>query len=163
ERTAAVRAEAGVVEILARAARAGNHGVRVYGPAALEPGALERCRADVVRLWPDLRDRREEELAQARVVLLEDLEHRLVGDKLRSVDAHVVIRDHRDVRVAELELAGEVTLGVSSHVDHVPAHLLEPGGLCPGGETWPLDDDHRPATAHRDPELAGGVHQDRAQ
>ena len=31
--------------------------------------------------------------------------------------AHVVVGDHGDVRVAELELAGEVALGIRGHVD----------------------------------------------
>src|SRR6266849_91698 len=51
----------------------------------------------------DLRDRGEEKLAQLLVVLGEDADHFVMRDRRRPLDPDVVIRDHRDVRVAELE------------------------------------------------------------
>src|SRR5690349_17451125 len=67
----------------------------------------------------DLRDRGEEELAEALIVLLEDADNGLGRDGLLALHADVVVGDRRDVRVAELELAGEMALGVGGHVDHL--------------------------------------------
>src|SRR5262245_25280352 len=80
--------------------------------SGLDSGALERRRADVPGLGPDLRDRREEQLPQLLVVAVEDLDHLVVGHRRRPLDADVVVRDHRDVRVAELELARQVALRI---------------------------------------------------
>src|SRR5207248_1141730 len=117
----------------------------------------KRPRAHVFGLWTDLRDHREQELAEALVVLLEDADHLLVRHRLGTLDADVVVRDHRDVRVAELELPGEAALRVRGHVDHVPAGLLEPARLGAGREARALDDHNRAAVADRDAELAGGL------
>src|ERR671936_2381647 len=105
----------------------------------------------------DLRDDGEEQLAQLHVVLVEDGYHLFMGDGWRSLDADVVVGDHGDVRVAELELAAEVPLRIGGHVDDVPACSLEPFRLGPCGKARSLDDDDRAAVAGVDPELVRGL------
>src|SRR5262249_56687684 len=83
----------------------------VPGRRSAEARSPEGRGADVLRLRGDLRDHGEEQLAQALVVLPERLDHLLCRDRLGVLDADIVIRDHGDVRVAELELAREVALG----------------------------------------------------
>ena len=50
-------------------------------------------------------------------------------DRRDALDADVVVGDQRDVRVAELQLAGEQRLGVLGHVDDLPAGGREPRRL----------------------------------
>src|SRR4051795_61167 len=124
-------------------------------------GRSAQCnRAHVVRLRADLRDRREEQLAQARIVLLEHPDDLRGGHRRPAFDPVVVIGDHRDRRVAELELPGEHALGIGGHVDHVPAGLPEPVRLRPSREARALDDDHGAAVAGRDPELGRGLREE---
>src|SRR2546423_11336968 len=103
------------------------------------PSAAQGGAAQVLRplAW-DLRDRGEEELAEPRVVLLEDADDGLGRDGLLALHADVMVGDRRHVRVAELELAREVALGVGGHVDHL-AERRVPARLGAGREAWALD------------------------
>src|SRR6266550_5642699 len=135
-------------------------GAAVFYHTRLEARAAESgCAEMFFGLRRDLREDREQQLPQPLVVLLEDLDHGLVAHRVGPLDADVVVGDHRDVRVAELQLPGEVALGVGGHVDHVPAGVLEPARLGAGREARALDRDHRAAVADRDRELAGRVDQ----
>src|SRR4051794_33257490 len=89
----------------------------------LDLSATQRGRARVAWLLADPRDDSEEQFAKALVVLRKHLPDPLGRDGLRAFDADVVIRHHRDRRVAELELARENRLGIRGHVDHVEARL----------------------------------------
>src|ERR671914_2554182 len=53
--------------------------------------------------------------------------------------------------------------GIGGHVDHVPAHLLEPLRLRARREARALDDDDGAAAPSLDPELAGGLDQEPSQ
>src|ERR1041385_4004684 len=131
-----------------------------------DTGPAERCRAEVLlRLWRDLRHDCEQQLAQSLVVRLKDLDDRLVRNRtgVRPMHTDVVIGDHRDVRVAELELPREIALGVRGHVDHVPTCILEPLRLGAGREARPLDRHDGAAVANRDTELARGLDEQPAE
>src|SRR5436190_16238705 len=95
-------------------------------PNGSEGCSAQRGRAHVFRLGADLRDHREQQLAQPGVVLLEHTDDIGRGHSGTALDPDVVVGDHRDCRVTELELPREHPLRVRSHVDHVPARLLEP-------------------------------------
>src|SRR5438094_8199836 len=83
-------------------------GAAVFYHRRLDACPAEGCGAEMLfGLRRDLRDDREEKLAQAFIVRLEDLDHRLVAHRRRAVDADVVVGDHDDVRVAEPDLAAE--------------------------------------------------------
>src|SRR6266511_326040 len=110
------------------AVREATRGRRVQAPVRppSDPRAFQRRRAHVLRLRADLRNGREEQLAKLFVVPVEDLDHLVVRDGRGPRHADIVVGDHRDVRVAELELPREVALGIRGHVDDVPAGVLEP-------------------------------------
>ena len=74
-----------------------------------------------------------------------------------ALDADVVVRDQRDVRVAHLQLAGEQRLGELRHVDDLPALLRVEARLGPRREPRPLDHHHRPARVHRHALLLRGL------
>src|SRR5439155_19488771 len=73
-------------------------------PIRSDGRAAERRRADVLRLRTDPGDRREKKVTEPGVVLLEDTDDLRCGHGRTSLDADVVVRDHRDRRVTELEL-----------------------------------------------------------
>src|SRR5829696_8458392 len=125
--------------------------VWVSGAAGVvsKSGAAQRCRAHVGGLRADPGDDGEQELAQPLVVALQHLDHVRRGHGLLAGGADVVVRDHCDRRVTELQLAREVALGVGGHVDRVPPCGLEPQRLRARREAGPLDDDHRPAVPNR--------------
>ena len=127
--------------------------------------AAERGRAHVLRLRTRSSGSPRTAASRSRSLFsVKTFSDRLVRDRLRALDADVVVGDHRDVRVAELELAGEVALRVRGHVDHVPAR--RPGTSCDSARVekrGPWIDDDRAAVAHRDAELARRLDEEPAQ
>src|SRR3954469_1048465 len=113
------------------------------------------------QLW----DHREQQLADAADVGVEDAQHLFVGDRLDAglaFQAHVVIRDQRDVGVAELQLARQNRLRVLGHVDDFPAGAAEPLALRARGEARPLHHHHRAALVVRQAKLAARLDGDLA-
>src|SRR5918994_3166628 len=130
----------------------------------LEPGAAQRRGAEVLLgLGRDPGDDGKEQLSEPLVVLVEHPYDLLVRHRGRPLNPDVVVRHHRDVRVAELELTREEALGIGGHIYHVPAHLLEPLRLRARRETRALDDDDGTLVASLDSELAGGLDQEPSQ
>src|SRR5581483_5671056 len=125
----------------------GAHRGMVPGP---DPAPSARAPEALGRGARPLRPRTWLRRAQPRVVPGEDADDLLVGDGWNALHADVVVRDERDVRVADLELAGEHGLRVLGHVDHLPAGGGEPRRLGPGREARALDHDDRAAVVDGD-------------
>src|SRR5918999_505200 len=130
---------------------------------AVDDRVLERAREGVVGLWPDARDGPAQQRMQPVEVVTEHREGGVGRYRLHSLQPHVVVGYERDVRVAELELAGEPAFRVLRHVDHVEAAFEVPPRLRPRGETRTLDHDDGPALYDGYALLEGGVHQCPAQ
>src|SRR5207244_9217 len=77
------------------------------GSVDVEASALERRGAGTVPLRRDRRDHRQQQVPQPRVVLLEHPDDLVMGDGSNVTSSDVVVRDERDVRVADLELSGQ--------------------------------------------------------
>src|SRR5450759_4168470 len=120
-----------------------------------ECGALQRMNAHAVTGLGQVRDHGVQQSPDALVVLIEYTYDLVVGHRLDALGPDVVVRDQRDVAVADLELAREVTLGILRHVDDLPALGGEPARLRARGETRPLDDDYRSRGVRRYPQLGG--------
>src|SRR2546428_14392 len=91
---------------------------------------------------------------EAADVLGEHADDLLVAHRLHLArDAHVVVGNQRDVRVAELQLPRERRLRMLGHVDDLPAGIRVRAGLRARREARALDDDDRAALVQRE---AGG-------
>ena len=97
-------------------------------------------------LLDDLADR----VLHAFVVAIEHLDDLVMRDRRHPLEPDVVVGDERDVDVAHLELARQVSLGILRHVDDLPALALKPLRFGARREARPLDHDDRAALVRLD-------------
>src|SRR5271166_5318464 len=93
---------------------------------SLEASSFERVAARAVCIGGNSCDDLTDRCLDALVVAIEDLDDFVMGDGWHTLEADVVVGDERNVRIAHLELAREVGLGVLRHVDDLPPLALEP-------------------------------------
>src|SRR5260221_14577908 len=119
-------------------------GCLVGGGTVLVVLGCERTVASAAVIAFKLRHGHREQPSQSFNVAVEHPEHRLqrflAGDGRTAAEADVVVGDHREDRVAEARFAGEIALGILSHVDEIPALPGEPPAFGAGRKARALDD-----------------------